>query len=347
MTITRFTLKQRIMTSILVAAAIAVTGVLIMSDQNSQTTNDAFVSADYTLITPRITGQIIRVRVKDNQFVHRGDLLVDIDDRDLQAIMNAAIANLTVQQAAVDNAEASLRQQQSVIRQAEAVLNAGQANYTFAKADLRRYLSLAAQGAGSKQNAQLARAHIDTAAADVERDSASLNVARDKIAILQAEKERASGELLRARAEASTARLNLSYTQITAPADGWVGQRVARQGAFVRPGSPLLVLVPLRQAYVIANFQETQLQDVRQGQPVDVRVDSLGGDILHGVVDSFSPATGVTFSAITPDNATGNFTKVVQRIPVKITLDSHQPQMLRLLAGMSAEATIHTGGRKS
>ena len=346
MTTMRFTLKHHMMTGILLVAAIAITGGWALSNQPSRTTNDAWISADYTLITPRITGQITRVLVKDNQFVHRGDPLVDIDDRDLQAAMDAATASLTVRQAAVDNAVATLRQQQSVIHQAEAVLSASQAAWVFAKADLARYLSLAIQGAGSQQNAQQARAHIDTAAADVERDRASLNVARDKIAILQAEKERANGELLQARAQAETARLKLSYTRITAPTDGWIGQRVARQGAFVRAGSPLLVVVPLRQAFVIGNFQETQLRDVKQGQPVDIRVDSLGGEVLHGAVDSFSPATGVTFSEITPDNATGNFTKVVQRIPVKITLDPGQPQLSRLLVGMSVEATIHTRGGK-
>ncbi len=346
MTTTRFTLKNRIITGILIVTAISIIGGWTLSNQPDQTTNDAYISADYTLITPRITGQITRVRVDDNQFVHRGDPLVDLDDRDLLAAMHAATASLTVRQAAVTNAEATLNQQQSVILQAEAVLNASQATWVFAKAELTRYLSLAAQGAGSQQNAQQARARIDTAAADVARDRASLTVARDKIAILQAEREQANGELLQAKALAETARLNLSYTRITSPADGWIGQRVARQGAFVSPGSPLLVVVPLRQAFVIGNFQETQLREVRQGQPVDIRVDSLGGEVLHGVVDSFSPATGMTFSGIAPENATGNFTKVVQRIPVKITLDPGQPQLTRLLAGMSVEATIHTRGGK-
>jgi len=314
----------------------------MQSSGADQTTNDAFVSADYTLIAPRITGQIVNVSVEDNQFVHQGQTLVEIDDHDLRAALNAAQANLLVQQAAVDNAAASLTQQQSIIGQAAATLDASQANYVFAKADLERYIDLAAQGAGSRQNAQLARSRIDTSQANVARDRASLMAAKEKIAILLAERERAAGELQRAKAMLDTAKLNLSYTKIVAPIAGWVGQRVARQGAYVTAGSPLLALVPLKQAYVIGNFQETQLEHVRRGQPVDIHVDSFGGATLHGIVDSFAPATGLTFAPFAPDNATGNFTKVVQRIPIKIVLDARQPRVDRLLVGMAVEATIHT-----
>jgi membrane fusion protein (multidrug efflux system) len=314
----------------------------LFSTSTDQTTNDAFISADYTLVTPRISGQITHVRVEDNQYVHQGQPMIDIDDRDLRAALDAAKANLLVQQATVANAEASLIQQQSNIHQAAATLAASQATYVFAKADFARYLDLAAQGAGSKQNAQQARSRIDTAQANVARDSASLEAARQKTAILLAERERATGELKRAQAALDAAELNLSYTQIVAPVDGWVGQRVARQGAYVTPGNTLLALVPLKRAYVIGNFQETQLEHVRPGQPVDIRVDSFGGATLHGVVDSFAPATGVTFSPIAPDNATGNFTKVVQRIPVKIVLDAGQREASRLLVGMAVEATVHT-----
>lgn len=334
--------------------AVAVSGVVILlvagmiyfwllADKAVQRTNDAFIRADYTVVTPRITGQIEKVAVKDNEYVEQGQTLVEIDDRDLRAELNAAVASVNVQQAAVDNAKASLMQQQSMIAQAAATLAASQASYVFAKADLARYRDLAAQGAGSKQNAQLARSRIDTAQANVARDNATLNAARAKTVVLQTECQRAKGELERAQAVQETAKLNLSYTHIVAPVAGWVGQRVAREGAYVTPGTPLLAVVPLNNAYVVGNFQETQLEHVRPGQRVDISVDSLGGTLLHGVVNSFAPATGVTFSAITPDNATGNFTKVVQRIPVKIEIEAGQKQAARLLVGMAVEATIHTG----
>lgn len=326
---------------------LVLTGMKLISPTADQTTNDAFVSADYTLVTPRITGQVLHVGVEDNQFVHRGQMLVEIDDRDARAALSAVQAEVQVQQAMVLNAQASLVQQQSIIAQAAAALSASQANFVFAKADLARYLDLAAQGAGSRQNAQLARSRIDTAQANVARDKATLNAAQEKTAILRAENERAAGELKRAQAALETAQLTLSYTRIVAPIDGWVGKRTAREGAYVTPGNPLLALVPLNRAYVVGNFQETQLAQVHAGQPVDIRVDSLGGKTLHGVVDSFAPATGLTFSPITPDNATGNFTKVVQRIPVKIRLDAGQHQAERLLVGMAVEATIHTAATGS
>lgn len=336
--------KNSLLAAIVLGAMVVVlSGMKLISNGQNQTTNDAFVSADYTLVTPRITGQIEKVSVSDNQFVHQGQPLVEIDNHDQRAALNAAQADVQVQQAMVVNAQASLIQQQSIIAQAAATLAASQANFVFAKADLARYLDLAAQGAGSQQNAQLARSRIDTAQANVARDTATLKAAREKTAILGAECERAAGELNKAQATLEMAKLNLSYTKIVAPIDGWVGKRVAREGAYVTPGNPLLALVPLNRAYVIGNFQETQLEQVRAGQPVDVRVDSFGGATLHGKVDSFAPATGLTFSAITPDNATGNFTKVVQRIPVKILLDAGQQQAERLLVGMAVEATIHTG----
>lgn len=342
---TWFTLMKK-NTPLFIALTLLIVGVIItlwlISDKADQSTNDAFIKADYTVVTPRITGQIAHVAVQDNQYVEQGQTLVDIDDRDLRSELNAALASVKVQQASIDNAKASLKQQQSLIAQASATLAGSQAGYVFAKADLARYLSLAAQGAGSKQNAQLARSRIDTAEANVAQDTAALNAATVKTGVLQAEWQRAEGELQRAQAILDTAKLNVSYTHIVAPIAGWVGQRVAREGAFVTPGTPLLAVVPLNQAYVVGNFQETQLEHVRPGQRVDIRVDSFGGATLHGIVNSFAPATGVTFSAITPDNATGNFTKVVQRIPVKIELDAGQHQAEQLRVGMAVEATIHT-----
>ncbi|HEY0197219.1 MAG TPA: HlyD family secretion protein [Rhodanobacter sp.] len=311
---------------------------------SGQTTNDAFVSADFTVVAPRVAGQVSVLAVEDNQIVHKGQLLARIDDSDYAAAVASAEANVSMARAAIDNVSASLVQQQSVIDQASAALAAARATYAFARADFDRYADLARQGAGSVQNAQQARSHIDSAQADVSRNEASLKAARQQVVVLQAEHERTGATLQHAQAMLDSARLNLSWTRIEAPIDGMIGQRSIRVGAYVTAGTPLLAVVPLQRAYVTANFQETQLTDVQPGQAADIRVDTWPGHALRGTVDSFAPATGVTFAAIAPDNATGNFTKVVQRIPVKIVLRKGQPMLDELRVGMSVEATIHTQG---
>ncbi|WP_049623277.1 HlyD family secretion protein [Frateuria defendens] len=313
---------------------------------SSETTDDAYVNADFTVVAPRVAGQVSALDVEDNQVVHKGQLLAQIDDRDYRAAVASAEADVAMARAAIDDATASLAQQQSVIDQANAALAAARAGYAFSRADFDRYTDLARHGAGSLQNAQQARSRIDTAQADVARNEAALKAARQQVAVLQAGRERAGAALQRAQAALETARLQLSWTRIVAPADGMVGQRSVRVGAYVTPGTALLAVVPLQQAYVIANFQETQLTAVRPGQAAEVRVDTFPDVVLHGVVDSLAPATGVTFAPFAPDNATGNFTKVVQRLPVKIVLRPGQPALDRLKVGMSVEATLHTDGAR-
>ncbi|WP_244207408.1 HlyD family secretion protein [Paraburkholderia fungorum] len=309
---------------------------------SSEATNDAYVTADYTVVAPRVAGQITGLLVEDNQVVQQGQLLAQIDDRDYRAAVASAQANVAMAKATIDNASTSIVQQQSVIEQANAALAAARASYTFARADYSRYTDLASRGAGSVQNAQQAQSRIDTAQADVARNQAAVQAARQQVAVLQSVRDRAQAALEQASAALDTARLNLSWTDIVAPVDGMVGQRSVRLGAYVTAGTPLLAVVPLQRAYVVANFQETQLTSVRRGQPADIRVDTFPGTVLHGTVDSLAPATGVTFAPIAPDNATGNFTKIVQRIPVKILLRPGQPELERLRVGMSVEATIRT-----
>lgn len=314
---------------------------------SAQSTDDAYVNADFTVVAPRVAGQISTLTVDDNQVVHKGQLLAQIDDRDYVAAVAAAQANVAAAQAAIDNVSASIVQQHASVDQAAATLSAAKANAVFARADSARYADLAQHGAGSTQNAQQARSRTDTALADVSRNEAALKAASQQIAVLATQRERAVATLRQAQAALDTARLNLSWTRIVAPIDGVVGQRAARVGAYVTPGTPLLAVVPLQQAYVVANFQETQLTDVRPGQLAEIRVDTYPGVVLRGRVDSFAPATGVTFAAIAPDNATGNFTKVVQRIPVKIALHGGQDALGKLRVGMSVEATIRTGGTQT
>jgi membrane fusion protein (multidrug efflux system) len=307
-----------------------------------QTTNDAFVAADFTLVEPRVAGFIKQVLVEDNQQVKAGQLLALIDDRDLRAAAQAADAETLVAKAQLQNARATLERQASVIAQAQSTVVAAKAEMTFAEHELNRYNHLAGVGAGTVQNAQQARTHIDQAGARLAIATAVLAAERKQVEILTAQRDAAEGGLKHAQAALEMANFELSYTRIVAPVDGMVGERAVRVGAYVTPGSKILAVVPLARAYVVGNFQETQLTEVVPGQDVAVRVDSLGGETLTGRVESIAPATGVTFAAVKPDNATGNFTKVVQRIPVKIVLDPGQPLAERLRVGMSVEVSIDT-----
>ena len=330
-------------------AAVLAVGVLVyllapevFGKKPQQSTNDAFVSADFTLVAPRVAGFIKEVLVEDNQRVQAGQLLALIDDRDFRAAAQAADADTLVARAQLQNARATLERQASVIAQAQATVVAAKAEQAFAEHELNRYNHLAGVGAGTVQNAQQARTRIDQAGARLANATAVLAAERKQVEILTAQRDAAEGGLKRAQAALEMASFQLSYTRIVAPVDGMVGERAVRVGAYVTPGSKILAVVPLAQAYVLGNFQETQLTDVQPGQDVVVRVDSLGGEVLTGRVQSIAPATGVTFAAVKPDNATGNFTKVVQRIPVKIILDPGQPLAQRLRVGMSVEASIDT-----
>lgn len=238
--------------------------------------------------------------------------------------------------------QAQLEQQQTVIGEARATLTLDQANAAFATQENHRYASLAATGFGSQQRAQQAAARIGAARAAVDRDTAALATAVKQIDLLKAELAAAKAALARDEAVLRQAELNLSYTSITAPIDGTVGNRMLRVGQYVQAGTPLMAVVPIARAYVVANYKETQLSDVRPGQPVEVGIDMFAGTTITGHVDSIAPASGQEFALLPPDNATGNFTKIVQRIPVKILLDEANPLAGRLRAGMSAQPSIDT-----
>jgi membrane fusion protein (multidrug efflux system) len=326
-----------------VALALTVGGIYLMTGNGGrQTTNDAYIVADYSIVAPKVAGFISQVLVEDNQPVKAGQLLALIDDRDLRTTLAASEADALSAAAQLEQASAVLQRQGSVISQAQATLEASRAEVTFAEQEQARYSHLAGMGAGTVQNAQQARNRIDTARARQNSAVAAVAADRKQVDILTAQQHAAEAGLKRAQANVDQAQLQLSYTRIVAPVDGVVGERAVRVGNYVNPGSRLLSVVPLSQAYVIGNFQETQLTDVVPGQRVVVRVDTFPGETLTGRVQSIAPATGVTFAAIKPDNATGNFTKVVQRLPVKIVLDAHQPLASRLWVGLSVEASIDT-----
>lgn len=320
-------------------------GVGLLGKRTVQSTDDAYVLADYTQVAPKVPGFITQVLVTDNQQVKAGQLLALVDDRDYQAALAAMQAQRVVAEARYRDSQATLERQSAVIAQAQAQVASDQAEQAFADHELTRYERLSSEGAGTVQSAQQARSRVDKARASLTRSQASLLASRKQVDILQAQVASADGERQHAEATLERARLDLSYTRIVAPIDGMVSQRALRVGAYVTPGARLLALVPLADAYVLGNFRETQLTDVVAGQPVEVSVDMLAGQTLHGHVDSVSAATGVTFAAVRPDNATGNFTKVVQRIPVKVLLDAGQPLLQRLRVGASVTVRIDTAAR--
>lgn len=298
-------------------------------------TDDAVIAADYTLVAPKVSGYIRTVNVTDNQQVKAGDVLATIDDRDYRVALETANANLQVSEAKRSSIEAQLEQQKATIAQTEAAVSASQATLNYAGQNADRYRRLLKSGTATADEQQKSSSTMLSAVAQVKQSQAAVLAARKEVAVLQASVKQADADIAAMQASVDQAQLNLSYTQITAPISGSVGQRAVRQGAWVAAGTRLLAVVPLQQSYVVANFLETQLAHVTQGQAVSVTVDAMPGVTLRGHVDSIAPATGSTFAAITADNATGNYTKVVQRLPVKIVLEPGQSDLPRLRVGMS------------
>jgi membrane fusion protein (multidrug efflux system) len=306
-----------------------------------ETTDDAYVKADSTIVAPKVSGYIAEVLVSDNEKVAAGQLLARIDDRDFRTALAQAKADVAASDAAVRNLDAQIELQQPIIQQQAAEVDAAEANLQFAQEERARYDVLMKSGSGTVQRAQQTDAALRAQTAQLQQGKAGLAAANKRIEVLATDRAKALAQLDHARAVEAQAALNLSYTEITAPVDGSVGARSLRVGQFVQAGTQLMAVVPLDAVYVVANFKETQLTHVRNGQPVELRIDSFHGTTLKGHVDSLSPASGLEFALLPPDNATGNFTKIVQRVPVKIVLDDHNLNGL-LRPGMSAEPTVNT-----
>lgn len=303
-------------------------------------TDDAYVKADSTTVAPKVSGYLAQVLVGDNQQVKAGQPLARIDDRDFRATLDQAKADVAAAEATLTAKEASLQIQQSTIAAARATLDVDKANATFAEQNSKRYSNLATSGFAPVQTAQQATAAIAAAQATIMRDTAALDAATKEVGLLNAEVAQARATLAHDQAVQKQAELNLSYAVITAPVDGVVGNRTLRVGQYVQAGTQLMAVVPTSAAYVIANYKETQLTDVHPGQPVEIDVDMFPGRVYRGHVDSLSPASGQEFALLPPDNATGNFTKVVQRIPVKIVLDGDDAGKGDLRPGMSVQPSI-------
>ena len=305
-------------------------------------TDDAYVQADSTTVASRVSGYVSAVMIEDHQSVRAGQILARIDDRDFRAALDQARADVQATQAAVGDLQAQLTQQSTLIAQANAGVAASQAALELANLNRARYRKMAGIGFGSQQQSQEADAQAEERSADLARNRAALRAARDQVQVLQAKLDQARALHDRSQAVEQRAALELGYTTIVAPIDGVVAARTVRLGQYVQAGTQLTALVPLREVYIMANFKETQLTQVRAGEPVRVRVDTFPGVALQACVDSLAPASGLEFSLLPPDNATGNFTKIVQRIPVKIRLESGEPLSGQLRPGMSVEASVDT-----
>ena len=312
---------------------------------NKESTNDAYVTADFTLVAPRVPGQLSDVLVEDNQQVKAGQLLVRIDDRDYRAALMSAQADVEAAKASVANYDAEIARQPALVQQARATLQSDKATLEFARLNASRYQNLSETGAGTTQEQQRASSAMAEQVAQQDRDEAVLVATDENLSVLRSLRSKALGDLARANAGLDQAKLNLSYTEIHAPVDGKVGRRSVRVGAYVTTGSSLLAIVPLAQAYVLANYQENQLTHMREGDPVLIKVDTFPGVVIRGHINSLAPATGESFAPIAPDNATGNFTKIVQRVPVKITIDPGQQAASALSVGLSVETEVAVGKR--
>ena len=306
-----------------------------------QTTNDAYVRAETSVLSSRVAGEVLVVAFKDFQRVKAGDLLVQIDPADYDAQVAQAQAGVEGAKAALDNLDSQVELQYATIAQAEAQRASAEAHQVEAQQEQDRQKTLTQTEAGTRQKLEQAVADLAKAEADVHAARALIAAQRHQLEVLAGTKKQRTADLLGAQATLAAAKLRLGYTKIVAPFDGVVGERGVQPGDYVNIGSNLVNIVPLPDVYVIANYKETQLTRVKPGQPVEITVDSFPDETLHGRVERISPASGSQFALLPPDNATGNFTKVVQRIPIRIALDKGQPLIDRLLPGMSAVTRIH------
>lgn len=336
-----------------------------------QRTDDAYVRADVTPMSTRISGTVRKVDVNDFEAVKPGQILVELDDDDYRAMLEEAKAALAgakaelennqaakrIQDAKIESAEASVKQAAAAMSAAKAGIDSVQPDVDRTRSELKRQQALVASKAATQQQLEQAVADADrfsgmltSRKADLDRAQAALASSRS---LLEAEKrQRAaldtrdslySAQIQGREAAVVVANVNLGYTRIVAPAQGAVGERHVQEGQLVAPGMQLIDLVK-GDVWIQANYKETQLTNIRKGDAADIRIDTFPGVVLHGKVAEISPASGSQFALLPPDNATGNFTKVVQRIPVKIVLDPEHPLQDKLRPGFSVVATIHASG---
>ena len=309
-------------------------------------TDDAYIRADAVTVSPKISGYVEQVFVADNQDVRAGAPLVRIDPRDYKAQTAQYQAQIDVAKANADNVRAGIREQLSAIDQARAQLAANRADAAFAAGEVARYAPLAQSGAETQEKLTTLRNQATQAANNAAAQAATLESAERRVASLQAQVRQAQAQGESAQAQLAAADVNLGSTIVKASVDGRVGDKSVRVGQYVTSGTRMMSVVPLAAIYVTANFKETQVGLMRPGQPATIKVDALPGVELKGHVESVSPGTGAQFSLLPPQNATGNFTKIVQRVPVRVAIDAGPDARKVLVPGLSVEVTVDTIGAK-
>jgi membrane fusion protein (multidrug efflux system) len=325
-------LLASVSTIVLITALVG--GLLYWLDvRHYESTDDAFVAARSFSVASKVGGYVTDVPVTDNQHVNAGDLLAKIDERDYRIAIDQADAQVAGAKANIDNFEAQIDSQQEQIKRAEAQLEQAQAQLRFAQEEFARAQDLVEKGAGTVQRQQQTRSDLQAQQANTERAKTAVTLARLGIKTLQAQLEGAKAQLGQSQAQLDQAKLNLQYTSVVAAQSGRVVKLSGAKGTFVTAGQSLMMFVP-DEVWIVANYKETQLNDMRPGQPVEIRIDAYPGRKLTGHVDSVQPGSGTAFSLLPAENATGNYVKVVQRVPVKIVVDSW-PADLPVGPGMS------------
>lgn len=331
-----------LLVGLLVAIFAAMVLFIIFRPRPDIRTSDAYVMVHYATIAPRISGQVATVPVDDNDVVETGQVLATLDPRDNETAVASAEAAVARDRSQLVEISTTVSRQPSIIEEQQAGVASARAKLTFAQANARRFGNLATTGAGSMLEHQQADTALAQDQASLDSAEASLDATQRQLDVLRARRSATEATLKADEAQLVQARLNLSYTQIRAPIDGMVGERSVQVGNYVSPGTTLMTVVPLDHVYIEANYREVELLHVRSGQPVTIHVDAYDID-LKGTVVNVPAASGAAFAPIAPNNATGNFTKIVQRLPVKIVVTSGQPLAKLLRVGLSVETTIHTG----
>lgn len=329
------------------AVVLLVAGGFWLADKaRFQSTDNAYVKADTVVISPLIEGTVTRVLVEDNQAVQPGQVLVEIDPAEVKARVAQAEANLQALRAGARVANAQAAASQSLVAERQASIASAEAGARIAQSELTRYSRLAEGGWVATQRLQTLRAQADQANASVRQARAAGVSQQRSAAAMGAEGAQAAAAVKQAEAALAQARIDLDRTVIRAPAAGVVGARGVRAGQYVRSGANLMSIVPLGETYVVANFKETQVAKMRIGQAVEIRADAFGSKTVRGHIESFSPATGSEFALIPVENATGNFTKIVQRVPVKIVIDRDEALGAALRPGLSiaVKVDLHSQG---
>jgi membrane fusion protein (multidrug efflux system) len=303
-------------------------------------TDNATVEADIAAIAPKLSGYVAAIHVTDNQRVKAGDILLELDASDIRPKVDQAVALVEARKAAIENGEAKLNLQKSMIAQAGALVSSARAEAERMRKEIGRYGALAKRGWVSRQRLELARADAAKADAGVTNARAGLDAQRAQLPVLESALTQARAELKQAEAQLAAAQADLGNATIKAPFDGIVGNRTVQGGQFVRAGVQVMAIVPLPAVYVIANFKETQIEEMVPGQAARISIDALPDLEFTGHIESFAPASGSLFSLLPPENATGNFTKIVQRIPVRIRVEGSAKDVAQLRAGLSVTVTV-------